>query len=58
MEEFKVVSEELFEKYGSSDAAEAAGVWESPEYKEYAFDYVGTLNELYEEFVPVIFRGM
>jgi hypothetical protein len=58
MEEFKGVSEELFEKYGSSDAAEAAGVWESPEYKEYAFDYVGTLNELYEEFVPVIFRGM
>jgi len=58
MEEFKVVSDELLEKYGSNDAVEAAGVWELTEYKEYAFDYIGTLNELYDEFVPVIFRGM
>jgi hypothetical protein len=58
MDQLKVVSKELLEKHGSNDAVEAAGVWELPEYKEYAFDYIGTLNELYEEFVPVIFRGM
>jgi hypothetical protein len=56
MEEFKVVSNELMEKYGSNDAVEAAGVWELPEYKDYAFDYIGTLNELYDEFVPIIWR--
>ena len=56
MEEFKVVSNELMEKYGSNDAVDAAGVWELPEYKEYGFDYIGTLNELYEEFVAVFVR--
>jgi hypothetical protein len=58
MEEFKVVSNELMEKYGSNDAVEAAGVWELPEYKDYAFDYIGALNNLYNEFVPIILREM
>jgi hypothetical protein len=53
MEQFKVVSKELLEKYESNDAVEAAGVWELPEYKEYGFDYIGAVNELYEEFVAV-----
>jgi len=58
MDQLKVVSKELLEKHGSNDALEEAGVWELPEYKEYGFDYIGTLNQLYEEFVPIIFRGM
>jgi hypothetical protein len=56
MEQFKVVSKELLEKYESNDAVEAAGVWELPEYKEYGFDYIGTINELYEEFVAAFIR--
>jgi len=58
MDQLKVVSKELLEKHGSNDAVEEAGVWEMPEYKEYSFDYIGALNELYEEFVPIIWRGM
>jgi hypothetical protein len=58
MEDFKVVSNELMEKYGSNDAVDAAGVWDLPEYKGYAFDYIGTLKELYDEFVPIIWRDM
>jgi len=46
------------EKYGSNDAVDKAGVWELPEYKDYAFDYIGTLKELYDEFVPIIWRDM
>jgi len=56
MEQFKVVSKELLEKYESNDAVEAAGVWELPEYKEYGFDYIGVINELYEEFVAAFIR--
>jgi hypothetical protein len=58
MEEFKAVSNELMEKYGSNDAVEAAGVWELPEYKGYDFNYHDAIKELYDEFVPVAFRGM
>lgn len=56
MEQFKVVSNELTAKYGSNDDVEKAGVFETPEYAEYGFDYIEAIKELYEEFVPVIWR--
>ena len=58
MEEFKVVSAELIAKYGTNDAVNESGVFDTPEYSQYNFDYMGAISELYEEFVPVAFRGM
>jgi hypothetical protein len=58
MEEFKVVSSELMAKYGTNDAVNEAGVFDTPDYNQYNFDYMGAISELYEEFVPIIFRGM
>jgi chromosome segregation ATPase len=56
LQDFKNVSGELFAKYGSFNAIEAAGVWNTPEYKDYGFNYVDELANIYEEFMPVIFR--
>jgi len=56
MEQFKVVSNELTAKYGSNDNVNEAGVFETPEYEEYNFDYITAINELYSEFVPIIWR--
>ena len=56
LQDFKNVSGELFAKYGSFNAVEAAGVWNTPEYKDYGFNYVDELANIYEEFMPVIFR--
>jgi hypothetical protein len=35
-----------------------AGVFDTPDYNQYNFDYMGAISELYDEFVPVAFRGM
>lgn len=58
MDEFKVVSAELIAKYGTNDAVNEAGVFDTPDYNQYNFDYMEAISELYDEFVPVAFRGM
>jgi hypothetical protein len=58
MEEFKVVSDDLIAKYGTNDAVNEAGVFDTPDYNQYNFDYMGAISVLYDEFIPVAFRGM
>lgn len=58
MEEFKVVSSELMAKYGTNDAVNEAGVFDTPDYNQYNFDYMGAISVLYDEFVPIAFRDM
>ena len=53
---FRVVNDELLAKYGSYAAIEDAGVWDMPEYKDCSFNYVDELKDIYEEFMPIIFR--
>lgn len=56
MDAHRVVNDELLAKYGSHKAIEAAGVWDMPEYKDYGFNYVDELKDIYEEFMPIVFR--
>jgi hypothetical protein len=56
MDHFKEVSAELLVKYGTNDAVNEAGVFDTPEYSEYSFDFIEAIKDLYEEFVPIIWR--
>jgi hypothetical protein len=56
MNTFQIVYDELLAKYGSSKAVEAAGVWDTPEYKDYSFNYVDELGDIYNTFMPIVHR--
>ena len=56
MNAFQIVSDELLTKYGSCKAIEAAGVWDTPEYKDYSFNYVDELGDIYDEYMPIFYR--
>jgi hypothetical protein len=56
LDEAKSVSAKLLAEYGTSSAIQDSGILGTAEYKDFAFDYIGEIMDIYDEFVPEIWR--
>jgi hypothetical protein len=52
----KAAYEKLLAEYGTEEAVEASGILDSPAYQDLRLDYIEEIKDLYEEWVPIIWR--